>query len=126
MRLFIFTACVILLAGCASDSDNIPKDIIAKDKMGKIFWDMIQADQFSTQYLTKDTAKSKTKLETMKLYEEIFRIHHITRDEFKKSFQFYVAHPDITKSMFDSLSALANRQRVEMFRTQTKPLKNPS
>jgi hypothetical protein len=125
MRLFILTVCVIFFVGCKSDSDNIPKDIIAKDKMGKIFWDLIQADQFSIQYLVKDTARAKTRAETMRLYEEVFRIHHITKDEFKKSFQFYLAHPEITKSMFDSLSTSANRQRIEMFKNQPKLPKKP-
>ena len=125
MRLMIFTTCLVLLFGCSGD-DEIPKGIIGKDKMVKIFWDMIQADQFATQYLTKDSIKSKLKPETMKLYEEIFRIHHISKDEFKKSFAFYQAHPEITKVIFDSLSASANRQRIELFKNQPKPtIKNP-
>jgi hypothetical protein len=119
MRILIFTACIFLLAAC-KDDDSIPKGIIAKDNMGKILWDMIEADQYSIQYLTKDSARKTLKAETMKLYEEIFRIHHISKEEFQKSFQFYTSHPDITKTMFDSLSARANRQRIDLYKRPNK------
>jgi hypothetical protein len=115
MRLIIFTACVLFLAACKDDA-AVPKDIIARDNMEKILWDIIRADQFSLQYMGKDTAKKIVKNETMKLYEEIFRIHHVSKDQFKKSFQYYADHPETTKIMFDTLSAYATRQRVEIFK----------
>jgi len=124
MRLLLLVLCLSIFAGCGND-DEIPKDVIAKDKMGKIFWDMIQADQYAIQYLTKDSARSKLMPETMKLYEEIFRIHHVSRQEFQKSFQFYQAHPALTKTIFDSLSVAATRQRVELFKSPPKTRKNP-
>jgi len=115
MRQFVLFLSLLFVLSC-SDQNSVPKDIIAKDKMGKILWDLVQADQYSTQYLVKDSAKINVKQETMKLYEEVFRIHHITKDEFQKSFAFYLAHPDITKVMFDSISANANRQRMQVYR----------
>jgi hypothetical protein len=129
-RFLYFILCVTFFASCSDDRDEIPKDVIAKDKMQKIFWDITLADQFSIQYLSKDTAKAKVRMETMKLYEEVFRIHHITKAEFQKSFQFYQSHPEISKSMFDSLSARANRERLTMFRSNPpkaglQPFKKP-
>jgi|SRR5882724_6479075 len=124
MRLLIFIVWILFISGCKDDAD-IPKDIIARDKMGKILWDMIRADQFSIQYMVKDSARNNVKTETMKLYEEIFHIHHISREEFQKSFQFYIAHPNITKVMFDSLSAQTSRQRIELFKKPSK-INNPA
>ncbi len=72
-------------------------------------WDMIQADQFSKQFLLKDSAKSNVKIETMKLYDEVFQIHHVSKDEFQKSYQFYISRPDIFKVIMDSISAQGNR-----------------
>jgi len=118
MKLLIFTACLLCFAGC--QNNDVPNSILNKDSMGKILWDIIRADQFSLQYLTKDSARVNVKAETMKLYEEVFRIHRVSRDEFQKSFQYYLAHPDITKIMFDSLSAQANRQRAEVFKTPSR------
>lgn len=124
MRMLIWIAVISFFWASCSDSNAIPKNIIAKEKMEKVLWDIVQADQFSSEYLKKDSGRMNVKLETMKLYDQVFLIHHITREEFEKSYQFYLDHPDITKPMFDSLSAKANRQRNEMYRHPAKtPLK---
>jgi Domain of unknown function (DUF4296) len=122
MRRLIFIAVISFFWSACSDSSNIPKNIIGKEKMGKILWDIVQADQFSNEYLKKDSGRMNVKVETMKLYDQVFLIHHVSREEFEKSYQFYLDHPDITKLMFDSLSAKANRQRNEMYRHPNKPL----
>jgi hypothetical protein len=107
----------LFFGGACTNPDSVPGNVIARDSMAKILWDIIQADQFSTYYLTKDSSKDLKK-ETMKLYGTIFQLHHVSRDEFQKSLQFYYSRPDISKIMFDSLSARANRQRGEMYKTQ--------
>ena len=109
---------LIILAAC---SDEREKAIIPEKEMEKILWDIIQADQFNTQFLKKDSAKLNVKAETMKLYDEIFQIHHVSREEFKKSYQFYIAHPEITKPMLDSLAARANLMRTEMYKRPVRP-----
>src|SRR5450631_4928315 len=49
--LFLFC----LASGC-SDKDGIPSGIIPREEMGKILWDMVEADQYSSIYLAKDSA----------------------------------------------------------------------
>jgi Domain of unknown function (DUF4296) len=92
--------------------------------MQKILWDMIQADQFAKQFIVKDSAKKNVSVETMKLYDEIFQIHHITKQEFQKSYQFYVGRPDILKIIFDSLAAQGNRHIQEIYKPVSPPLKS--
>ncbi|HEX3767143.1 MAG TPA: DUF4296 domain-containing protein, partial [Puia sp.] len=55
------------------------------------------------------------------LMEGVFKIHHVTRETFEKSYQFYESRPDMNKTIFDSLSAYANRHKTELYR----PLKIP-
>ena len=110
---------LLMVIGC-NDKDSVPSNIIQKDEMSKIVWDLIQTDQFYSLYMIKDTAKYNVQSETMDLYNQVFRIHHITKSEFDKSFQFYLAHPDITKDMFDSLSARANRRRADVYKINQK------
>ena len=114
MRIVAGVLCMLLIAGC-SEKDKIPSDVIARDEMEKIIWDMMLADQYSSNYLVKDSAKVNVKIETLKLYEDIFRMHKVSRDEFRKSFQFYQGRPDITRTMFDSLLARGNRARMENY-----------
>jgi len=114
MRIVAGLLAMLLVAGC-SDKDNVPSGIIPREKMEKILWDMVQADQYSSLYLVKDSARINVKTETQKLYEEVFRLHKISREEFRKSFQYYQEHPDLTRSVFDSLVTRGNRQRAESY-----------
>lgn len=114
MRIVAGLLCMLLIAGC-SEKDKIPSNVLDKEQMGAILWDMMQADQYAANYLIKDSAKVNVKMETLKLYEEVFRLHKVTRDEFRKSFQFYQDRPDITRVLFDSLIARGNRQRAESY-----------
>ena len=123
----IFIVLFFLLTGCVYKS-SIPPDVIPPDSMKQVMWDMIQADQFSKLYLSKDSAKTNVKLETMKLYQEIFQIHHTTKEAFQKSYAFYMNRPDLTKTIFDSLALYANKQRDEVFKAKSvykpKPVVN--
>ena len=118
---WLFLCCIlaVLLAapGC-TDRDKIPSNVIPKVKMEKVLWDMIQADRFSANFIAKDSTKN-IKIETLKLYDQVFRINKISKDDFIKSFNFYLSRPDITKVMFDSLSVKASRKKAEMFQPIT-------
>jgi hypothetical protein len=118
----IFLLFLFFLSAC-TDRGGVPGNVIAKDSMASVMWDILQADQFSTYYLTKDSTKD-IKKETMKLYGAIFQMHHVSRDEFQKSLQFYYSRPDLNKLIFDSLAARANRQRGDMYKSHP-PAKKP-
>jgi len=120
MRIIAGLICIVLMVGC-SEKDNVPSGVLGKEEMGSIIWDMMQADQYAANYIIKDSAKVNVKMETLKLYEEVFRLHKVTRDEFRKSFQFYQDHPDITRTMFDSLIARGNRMRSESYTHSPAP-----
>ncbi|HVV04301.1 MAG TPA: DUF4296 domain-containing protein [Puia sp.] len=121
MRVIAGLLCIVLIVGC-SEKDSIPSGVLGKEEMGSILWDMMQADQYASSYLIKDTAKVNLKMETLKLYEEVFRLHKTTREEFRKSFQFYQDHPDITRVLFDSLIARGNRMRSESYTHSSAPV----
>ena len=101
-----------------TDKDKVPADVLPKDKMQKVLWDVIQAERFRETFV-RDSSKD-LKAETFKLYAQVFEIHKVTKDEFVKSYKFYMSRPDIARSMFDSLATQANRRREEMYKP--KPL----
>lgn len=120
MKQVLATGFIILFfsTGCTNQY-KIPGDILPKDKMEKVLWDMILADRFSASFLVKDSTKN-IKEETFKMYEQVFSIHKITRQEFVKSFKFYLERPDISQVMLDSLATHANRRRDELYQTKPK------
>ena len=128
MRIVAGLLAMLLVVGC-SDKDNIPSGIIPRDEMEKILWDMVQADQYSSLYLLKDSARINVKEETLKLYQEVFLLHQVSREEFSKSFQYYQEHPELTRNVFDSLLTRGNRLRTESYSrpvlTTPKPVGAP-
>jgi hypothetical protein len=111
--LIIISICCLSFLGC-SDDDTIPEKIIPQKEMQTILWDLLLADRYTSQYIAKDTTK-KIKIENLKLYDQVFQVHKITKAQFIESFDFYLQRPDLTKVMFDSLSAGANSKRGEVY-----------
>jgi Domain of unknown function (DUF4296) len=83
--------------------------------MQQILKEIIMAGQYSEIYIANDSTRTDKRKANQELLEEIFRIHHTTRDEVKKSLSFYESRPDLNKKIFDSLTADANRRKTEMY-----------
>ena len=106
--------CLVVGVGC-SDKNRVPRGILPKDKMELVMWDMAQADQYAALYLTKDSAHIDRKVETMRLYEEVFRLHETTPEQFRKSYHYYLDHPELNQLLFDSVITRGVRARSEMY-----------
>lgn len=105
---------VFSLPACTSDKD-IPKDVLSPEKMKPILWDMIRMDELVSGFIAKDSSK-KLNEESVKLYEQVFALHKISKDQFFRSFRFYQSHPEIARPLFDSLSSWANAKRAEVYK----------
>lgn len=116
---FLLYACLlcVFFSSC-SDKDKVPSDVLDRPEMSKVIWDMIQADRYAGQFLLHDSAKD-VKTETFKLYEEVFKLHKVSREDFIHSYKFYLSRPDISRVMFDSLSARATRERADMYKVDS-------
>ena len=112
---------ILTIAGCA-DHTSIPDGVIEQPRMEKILWDMMQADRYVSSFIMTQPADSPDikKEKAAVLYEKVFRLNNISRDQFLNSYRFYLGRPDITRKMFDSIAARADRQRNEMYRNSPK------
>lgn len=111
----IIVTFILLLAAC-THRDRMPKGVYPREKMQAVLWDMLLADRYAALYLFKDSLRIDVKQETFKLYEEVFAVHNTNREAFIKSYRYYLAHPNLSKQMLDSLSNRANRNRFEQYR----------
>lgn len=102
-----------LVAAC-SNKKHVPSGVLPREKMEDVLWDMIQADQYSS-FLTKDSGHVDLKLERLRLYEQVFQLHDVSRDQFRKSYDYYLAHPDLMQGVLDSLQTKGNRLRSEAY-----------
>lgn len=115
MNRLVFVFFLLLIVAC-TNKEKIPEGIMPPEKMEKVMWDMLQADRYAAMYLVRDTGMVSVQDETFKVYDQVFQIHSISKDQFLESFQFYLGRPDLSKKMFDSLSAEANRKKIEAFK----------
>jgi hypothetical protein len=106
---------LVLLTACSNRS-SIPADIIPLDSMTVIMKDIIIANEYAITYIPKDSTKKDKILANQELLDGVFKIHHITRELFENSYRFYESRPDMNKTIFDSLSAYANRHRTDLYR----------
>jgi len=110
MRLLSFVFAIALFASCAGDKTAVPADIIAIPKMRQVIWDLTRADELVNNFVLKDSSKQK-EAETYKMYQQVFAIHHITKNDFYKSYAYYQKHPLLYKTLLDSTFALGTKSR---------------
>jgi hypothetical protein len=117
-------AIFLLVATGCSDKKSVPSGILPREKMENVLWDMIQADQYTAD-LAKDSSAhiADLKTERLRLYDQVFRLHDVSRDKFRKSYQYYTDHPELSQELFDSLLVRGNQLRSEQYAHPiTKPL----
>lgn len=113
---------VLVFVVACTNHTKVPDGIIEQKRMEKIMWDMVQADRYVSNFIMNQPADSPDvkKKKAAIFYEKVFDLNKISREEFLKSYKFYLGRPDMTKTMFDSISSRADRQRDLMYRQSPK------
>jgi hypothetical protein len=100
--LYLFFFFFLVFTGCNDkDSDNA---IIPKLKMQAIINDLMKADQFISDFRVPTDTVMNRDVESIKLYQQVFSIHGITKTQFEQSLTYYQSRPDLLKAMMDSIS----------------------
>jgi hypothetical protein len=118
MRLLpAFILAMVFIVSCDSKS-MVPEGIIPVARMEVIVWQLMQVDEYVNTLLVKDTAR-KSSTERAIRYQQVFELNKTSKETFQQSYRYYMAHPEITKLMFDSVIVRAGRQRTELYKTRT-------
>jgi Domain of unknown function (DUF4296) len=111
MRIFIFFAGLVLISSC-NNKNNVPADVLKPDKMQAVLWDVIKADIFTAEFIKKDSSKNAA-TENLKLQQQIFAIHKISKADFYRSYDYYKSNTELFKKVMDSMVLHAERNRYE-------------
>jgi hypothetical protein len=106
IRLMIFSGLFLL----ACNNKKVPRGILPPEKMQRVMWDIIRADELATHtiYTIPDTQLEDY---AVKIYKDVLAIHGVDKESFVKSFRFYLSRPDLTRVIFDTMINRANRER---------------
>ena len=111
--LFYLTSC---------KDNRLPKDVLPQEKMQEVLWSMISAGEFLNAYILNKDSVDKL-AESSKIYGQVFQIHHITKEEFDKSYLYYREHPALMKVILDSLST-KQTYTVDKFQKKENLIRN--
>ena len=86
--------------------------------MQELMWDMLRADVFLIDYAGKgDTAFNRPK-ESIAFYQKVLALHNTSKQEFKKSLDWYQQHPKEMKIILDTLQG----RQGKIVQEQNKPV----
>ena len=120
-RILALLACVFILNSCVN-KDKLPAGILKPEKMQAVLWDVIKAEAFTNEFIKKDSAKNAV-AENVKLQQQIFAIHKISKTDFYNSYDYYKLNTVVFKKIVDSMIAQAERKKYNNTKTfETKPL----
>ena len=124
MKNIFFLIVLSLFISCLG-KNKVPSEIIKQDEMKKILWDVIRAQALSTAIARRDSTVNEV-AETKVLTQKVFEIHKITSTAFNQSYTWYTNHPDMMRTIFDSLNAQNQRESQLDMKEENHPLKlNP-
>ena len=112
-RLWLFIL-IAVYTGCSKP--GIPEDILQPEKMQAVYWDYLRANIFANEYITRDSSLDDS-LENARLQLQVFKLHNITKQDFYKSYEYYLNHRDLMKDMLDTM--LVRQKKVEKKKDST-------
>jgi hypothetical protein len=122
MKGLLLTILVFSLIAC-SESKKTPENVLKPEKFQKVLTDVLLADALSTERSFKDTSV-KIKDVNAAYFLKIFEIHGTTKNEFMRSYNFYLSRPDLLRVISDSVSAVLNRENLRITTDTVKPKPN--
>jgi len=108
-------AAFIIIISCifsCKNKDDASLGILKFDKMQAVLWDVIQAEALTVQFIKKDSLLNAP-LENLKLQQQIFSEHQTNKEEFYKSYQYYSGHIQLMRSLLDSMTTMAERNKYQ-------------
>jgi hypothetical protein len=108
-RVTLIVVIAIAMFACKGKQKNT--NIIPVSSMKFILWDILKADEWYTQTAIRDTLHKRLD-ENFQIYEQVYKIHHISKAQFYTSYKFYETHPDQFKILIDSVLAVGERDKV--------------
>jgi hypothetical protein len=111
--IIFFVLCAVIACG---DADRVPRGVLSKEEIGSILLDMTMADALSNEVgeghmmpVTDSVRQGKLKV----YYKQILELHHVSVDQFMRSYEFYESHPNRLKEVYALMLTEAGKRKAE-------------
>ncbi|WP_018628390.1 DUF4296 domain-containing protein [Niabella aurantiaca] len=117
----------ITLAACGLGR---PKDILPREKMQAVLWDIAKGGEFVNGYVYYRYPNLNRAVVNQQVLKQIFTLHKISKKDFEKSLEYYQRKPDVFVAMLDSINAQQTRVKKDTLQSaaadsSAKPAKTP-
>lgn len=110
MQKYLFASiCLLFFACSAPDFNAVPADVIPKEKMVSILYDMHLAEGVVHIYPSQGDSNARRALG---YYDLIYKKHGTSKEEFTKSYDFYVTHPVLMDSVYTRMIEQLNEKEL--------------
>lgn len=103
--------CLAILTSCSKSAIKIPDDVIHKDSMMFIMMD-IHIAEAGVKTLNADSVAINNKT----YYEFIFKNHHVSEEQFRKSLTFYTDNPELLQEIYTKMTEEMSKKETEVFK----------
>lgn len=100
----------LALMNSCGNKDKRPAGLLKPEKMQAVLWDVIKADVFTADFIKKDSSKNAA-AENLKLQQQIFAIHKISREDFYSSYDYYKTNTVEFKKIIDSMISQEEKKK---------------
>lgn len=117
MHRYLYLLAFLLAASCSS-----PEDVLPKEKMEKVMWDVAQSSEFLNGYVYYKYPEQNRAALNDAMLQKVFKIHNITKEQFNQTLDYYEKRPDELKAVVDTI---VSRQKKAQGR-DTSSLSSPT
>lgn len=114
MKKIVIALLALCLLSCSKS--KVPDGILKPEKMQEVFWDYMRADLYAHDYIRRDSSKDAN-LENIKLQQQVFQLHKVTKKEFYDSYDYYLKHQGLMKALMDTM--LVRQQKINEVKMDT-------
>lgn len=107
MKLTIILCCLSLLLACQTQTTKQPAQLIETEQMSRVLEDVLLMESY---YQSKHGIPGVYKDALDESLREVFKKHHITKKQFKESYEYYASQPEIFKELNTSIMDRLSRQ----------------
>lgn len=128
MRNLLMVCCLLLIASACRPKDryvatdemrnDIPDSVIAFDSMVDITLDIHLAEAWTNESKTDSLSKDER---LKQYYGQIFGLHQVSSERYKRSYQYYVAHPILMQDIYTRVT-----EKLTILESEQSRIKKPT
>lgn len=102
-----------------SREEKMPKDLLPKEKMGTVLFEISMAESRLENYTFRDSTVNRDSALRVEL-DRVLVVHQLSQDGFRKSYDYYKMRPELMKEIMDTMYSRSQRSQEKLYGLRRK------